>query len=122
MLRFKNYLFSSCETEKKSLVIDSRCWRKTYFQESTLASQTDFSFSVRLVSVSLFPFRVCPCVEQIIPFSNGFCTNQLSILVSEKNRFEIKKIILNGFKIAGSAKETVKSLSLPNERMFILNH
>lgn len=65
---------------------------------------------------------MCPCLEQIISFSNGFCTNQLSILVTEKNRFKIKKIILNGFEIAALAEKPVKSLSLPNKRIFILNH
>lgn len=55
-------------------------------------------------------------------FSNGFCANQLSILVTEKNKFKIKKIILNGFKITALAEKPVKSLSLPNKRTFILNH
>lgn len=45
-------------------------------------------------------------------FSNGFCANQLSILVTEKNKFKIKKIILNGFKITALAEKPVKSLSL----------
>jgi hypothetical protein len=47
----------------------------------------------------------------IISLSNGFCANQLSILVTEKNKLKIKKIILNGFKIAALAEEPSKPLS-----------
>lgn len=64
------------------------------------------------------------CGRLFLFFSNGFCANQLSILVTEKNKFKIKKIILNGFKITALAEKPVKSLSLslPNKRTFILNH
>lgn len=88
-------------------------------RESALASQKDFSFPVRFV-VSLFFYSECGLVlSRLFLFSNGFCTNQLSILFAEKNRFEIKKIILNGFKIAGFTVEPVNSLSLPNKHIFI---